>query len=770
MNSKLKQLISSLNLRRNTLSQILLLIGCIFTLSAVSYKFLYRFFAVTSAQITDGLLPGYISTFSGAPFKREILVFIFFQLILATLIFSITCFIKFNKLLGLAQKFLNASPILMYTLLVLIVFLKDWAVRYLLLAALISIFISWSIADSRRSHARAISCLLMQAAHLKIYLIRLFQILKKNIYQRPHSGRLLVAVCFLVLIAPGMYAWQGLTLPNDYYEIQESYLYKNSSSIDGYLTRSEVEQYLESNRLLESNNPQYQRLYRQYFGSRNWSTETGRILYHHSYIYVPATHLLKYGFDSNIPFLYGYGNTLFHATLMSIFGGNLSSYFFTYPIVLLMGMLLIAYVVRYGVAKQIAFLLAFSICLWQIYAVGFGVALLAASFSPARYVGLTLQVLSIIYFFRKRTTFSIYAISLAFLCSVAWNFEFAIIGLVGQVLALLSRKLQDISKFNFGARVANLLLILVFIIGYLLLAKTSEDILTSISLGFFQINMPVLGAFDSIVTLTAIIFSQLVLLILTFSFKEGERTARLCLLPILGLLLIKYLWNPAAPHLHVTLAFILPMCLLYIPFDVIDSRVQQTRMQYLINGVTAIALIACLLQAYQYASESNYVKKYVTGDFLALPWRELAETISIVTPEGEIVQRVNAIKKRIQPTDSLLVLSPFDHLLSFYINPKKYCGHFDLITNLTSRQDFEKIKLCTDRNPELLVVFDEALLKPCPEKIDKNASKQNCENKLIFKNNVANVMKHIPNLQEVDRDGDLIFYRLKRLPQSHTGH
>ena len=767
MNSKLQQFVSNIDLRRNTLSQILFLIGIAFSISAISYKLLYRFFSVTSAHIVDGLLPGYVSSFSGASFKRELLVFILIQLIIAGFILSLTCFLRFSKLLGFSQKCLHASPILMYTLLVLVVFLKDWAVRYLLLAALISIFISWSITHLRVNHDRLINSFLIKAAHLKIYLICFFQILKK-IFQRSHSGKLTITFSLLVLIAPGMYSWHGLTLPNDYYESQESYFYKDSSSIDSYLTRSEVENYLEKNKQLESNQPQYQRLYRQYFGSRDWSTETGRILYHHSYIYVPAIHLLKHGFDSNVPFLYGYGNTLLHTTFMSFFGSNLSAYFYTYPIVLLLGILLIALVVRYGATKRIAFIWAFSICLWQIYAVGFGVALLAASFSPARYAGLAIQVLTIFYFFRKKTTFSVYVISLAFLCSLLWNFEFAIIGLTGQILALLSLKLQE-PKFNFGARIANLLLILVFIFGYMELAKTSNDILTSIALGFFQINMPVLGAFDSIFVITVIIFTQIVLLILTLFFKEGERTARLCVLPILGLLLIKYLWNPAAPHLHVTLAFILPMCLLYIPFEVIDSRLKRIGMQYLSNGVTAILLVTCLLQAYQYASESNYVKKYVVGDFLALSWSNLGETIPIVTPENDILQRVNAIKKRIRPTDSLLVLSPFDHLLSFYVNPKKYCGHFDLVTNLTARQDFEKIKLCAVKNPELLVVYDEALLKSCPEKIDKNASKQNCINKLIFKNNVADVIKHIPNLQEVDRDGDLIFYRVNPLSQSKTG-
>jgi hypothetical protein len=760
---------SDMSLRAKKISSVFYLLGISLLLSAGCYYFFRHLFTLKSIQIVDGLLPGYFVTFSGAPFKREILIFAILQVVLIIGIFFLVRINRFSKVLGLSQKCLNASPILIYTLLVLIVFLRDWAVRYLLLAALISIFISWSIAISRDNHARVISSSLIKAAHLKIYLIRLFQILKININQSSYLGKIVFTFCLLVLIAPGMYAWHGLTLPNDYYEIQESYLYKNSSSIDSYLTRSEVEEYLERNKLLESNNPQYQRLYRQYFGSRDWSTETGRILYHHSYIYLPATHLLKYGLDNNIPFLYGYGNTLLHATFMSLSGGNLSAYFYTYPLVLLLGILLITLVVRYGATKKIVFIWAFSICLWQIYAVGFGVALLAASFSPARYIGLTFQVLSIIYFFRKKTIFSIYSISLAFLCSIVWNFEFSIIGLVGQILALLSLKLQDAPKFNFVSRITNLLLILVFIVGYMLLTKTSEDILSSVSLGFFKINMPVLGPIESIVIITAIIFAQLALLFLAFFFKESERTMRLCLLPILGLLLIKYLWNPAAPHLHVTLAFVLPMCLLYIPFEVIKCRVKQIWTKYLINGATTIILATCLLQAYQYASESNYVKKYVVGDFLALPWTELGETIPIVTPENDILQRVNAIKKRIQPSDSLLVLSPFDHLLSFYVNPKKYCGHFDLITNLTSRKDFEKIKLCTDRNPELLVVFDETLLKSCPDKIDKKASKQNCQNKLTFKNNVANVIKNISHLEEVDRDGDLIFYRVKQLPQSLKG-
>lgn len=77
-----------------------------------------------------------------------------------------------------------------------------------------------------------------------------------------------------------------------------------------------------------------------------WQAATGRLLFHHSLLYVPARHWLSYGIDKSVRCLYGYGNTAFHAVLMMLGGGTLSAYFSTYPIALLTGLLSITPVCR----------------------------------------------------------------------------------------------------------------------------------------------------------------------------------------------------------------------------------------------------------------------------------------------------------------------------------------------------------------------------------------------------------------------------------------
>jgi len=73
--------------------------------------------------------------------------------------------------------------------------------------------------------------------------------------------------------------------------------------------------------------------------SGKWQSQAGRLLYHHSYMYVPIAHMLKYGALSAVPSLYGFGNTLFYAKLMGDKSVTLTSYFSTYPIAQLIGIL-----------------------------------------------------------------------------------------------------------------------------------------------------------------------------------------------------------------------------------------------------------------------------------------------------------------------------------------------------------------------------------------------------------------------------------------------
>ena len=162
------------------------------------------------------------------------------------------------------------------------------------------------------------------------------------------------------------------------------------------------------------------------------------------------------------------------------------------------------------------------------------------------------------------------------------------------------------------------------------------------------------------------------------------------------------------------------------------------------------------------------MRKYQIDAFLDAPWDGLGESISIATNKKEIEQRIKEIQNVMTPNDRVLFLSPFDHLLSFYVNPKKYCGHFELITNLVRKDDVNKVVSCVEKFPNVLVVFDRAISSPCPDLI--NLGIQNsCRQKLELKENVKNILSQLPNLTIVGQTDNLTFYR-KIDPKKYLTH
>ena len=442
---------------------------------------------------------------------------------------------------------------------------------------------------------------------------------------------------------------------------------------------------------------------------------------------------------------------------MKIFGENLSGYFYSYPLTLLLGILCIAVAVGYCAKNRFIFSLALLLCIYEVYTIGFTPALLAASFNPARYIGLTFQFVSVFYFLRKSSMQNMPYIYLALLFSIFWNKEFAFMGLTAQCLALFSPQI----KASLGLRLvlSATLIILFSLVSWFF--SPNETIINTTFLGFFQVNMPILNGKESAKLLGMIVLIESICICMALTYKNIERYARLCIVPALFLTLIKVVYNPSAPHLAVTLAFFLPFTLLYIP-QTSKNLAGNHFIEKISQGFRAIVIVVIGISTYyagqKYLDESNYIRKYTVAPFVSAPWSRLGESLKMVADERLIADRVKAIKSVIKPTDQLLVLSPFDHLLSFYLNPPGYCGHFEVISNLTRNLDAEKIISCVQKSPNLLVVYDKLLLAECPN-YEKLGFESNCGQKLMVKKNVSNLIKNMPDLIEVGRDGDLIYYR-----------
>ena len=142
----------------------------------------------------------------------------------------------------------------------------------------------------------------------------------------------------------------------------------------------------------------------------------------------------------------------------------------------------------------------------------------------------------------------------------------------------------------------------------------------------------------------------------------------------------------------------------------------------------------------------------------------LGESIKIVAPAEPIAQRVTAIREELRPDEPLLLLSPFDHLLSFYVNPKSYCGHFDVLTNVVTTDNVLAIQKCVNSRTDVLVVYDRALATPCPTLVaDVLHFTSECRNKFLAKQNLLTILELLrPSLVEQSSKGDLVFYRIKQ--------
>lgn len=720
-----------------------LLLSCIGLLFiSVIYAFTYRYLKEIAISIGAGLLPGYAATKDVGYFKSEILSYILLQglLIVLFLLFSVKD--SWLKKIGIIDRhYLKVFLILFTVSAVGWVVTNETMTRFYLFFSFIfssaGCLISLSIGTSANERSNNIFSAINSKTRFGILIS-------------------LTAISLLILLLPGWQAWSHLKLPNDYLEISDTFnLVKNNSG--DKVTRADVIDCIQ-NQFKKNECSGLKDLELPLVNSADWQWEAGRILFHHSYVYIPAAHYLKYGMSTNVPYLYGYGSTIFQAHLMSLFGNNLSAYFKAYPITLLIGIAAIAVAIGYCAGSPFVFYIAFLVALFEFYKLGYVAGLLAASFNPIRYFGVLLQIVSIFYFIKSPSRRVIPLIG-AEIFSIFWNFEFGLMGLISQLLIILNSG----QRLNIAFRVMGIAVMIFIPIIFKIFLSTSPDILQSIALGFFQINMPAILPENAQYLLWALLLLELGLYLACLTYKDFDRTARLCLMPLMALICIKPIFNPSQPHLAITLVLIAPMMILYFPkFQFMQERkIFPTHFSFSMIGKVFLIIVMvslCVSAGRAYVGGRSWLEAYLINPFISEPWISLGEKIPMVAPEGPILMRVKAIKEKMDVKDSLILLSPFDQIINLYVNPVGYCGHFELISNVATKKNIDQINSCLVNKENILVVYDKTLLQDCPARPwDKN--EQECK-KLQVKANLGDLFQVIlPRLQKVDETNELIFYR-----------
>jgi hypothetical protein len=495
----------------------------------------------------------------------------------------------------------------------------------------------------------------------------------------------------------------------------------------------------------------------------DWQSQAGRTFYHHSYMFVPIAHFLRYGFDSPVPTLYGLGNTLLHTLLMMSRPLTLTNYFNTFPLTQLIGILAVVTVVFYVTRSLLAIPAAFALVLLPLWFLGFEGVQLAPGFNPSRYIGLALQVASIFCVFRGRSPLRILFLILSLGFSVFWNKEFALLGIFGQILALMSPQLQIRPLLRFTSLVA---LVGVAALSLVLLGNISHGFLETIQVGLYGISVSaaMMTFFQFTKFCVGVLFSVTILGWGVRCFKAKERAARWCLLSVLSLLMIKFLYNFSGPHILYTFSFIAPMTLLYWGWAYRDQPLiffTGAQWKEITSSAVMMICLLCFVAALYYYRNAHGRDVRRIDPYVQYTWDGLGENFITPTPSDPIVSRMKAIQDEIKPNDNVLFLSPFDHLMSFYGNPEKYCGHFEVMTNLVTYKNLDDTADCIRQSPSMLVVYDEALENPCPtERHNPFYNDTACRGKKVLEIDVRSLMDTIrPGLVLVKTVGPLSFYR-----------
>lgn len=489
----------------------------------------------------------------------------------------------------------------------------------------------------------------------------------------------------------------------------------------------------------------------------HWNVLAGRLLFHHSYIFVPALHTIYYGLDGNVPFLYGYGNTLFHSAMMWATSPTLSSYFNTFPVGQALGFLSIFCLILYATRSVFAASSATALSIAFIYLVDSPTVYLAPGLSPLRYAGLCAQIASI-FFILRGGKLRLAAIPATLVFSLFWNREFAVIGLIGQLLALAAPSLD-------GYRAARIIcgaITLSLMVGVSLIPG-NPDVLVNVQAGFFGVGLPQISVRHFVEFVAFSVVATGTLIFLANPMPMSERDARFALLPIIAILAVKFLFNAAPPHLFYTGAAAIPIMACYLPWCRTSlTRVCDPRWTATEQIITVLCLVFCLATGVRYIFQQRVFTEEYILPLKRYDWALLGDKIQATIPPEAFKEKIDAIKAELSPNQKVLFLSPFDHVLSFYANPKSYCGQFEIMTNLVSYKDIGKLVACIKRNPDTLVIYDSANEMLCPPKMfgaiyDNNG----CRGKVLLKRALQAVWASLlPGASSVKKSGSISLMRM----------
>lgn len=761
----------------------LICLAILLNLSAGLYSAAIRHFLAQSELVTQTLLPGFQRLDSAPPFNSNLLLFMLVELsLIGTLaLFWGAAVLRIPRLDRIPRKLivglcalsaahlliahgLPAKILLATAIVMLLTLIAPWPY---LIFTLGRTPVLATLAATRRGY-RSLQRSAASVALFKAGAPWTITGLPSRASPSVRNGLAVAAGLLLcaVLAWPVLAAWYPVIIPNDYVEAVDHFRIKTSSGTVA-IARDQMSDCLgkmgakpdtEAGSVAKApplrltcggvdlSVDEWSHFEDPLEVTTGWQGEVGRTLFHHSYIFVPAKHLLTYGIDRAVPYLYGYGNTLLHAALMRLDGGpTLSSYFSTFPIAELLGLAGIALLVLLVTRSGWMAVAAGALSLTAFYSITYAPVFLAASFSPARYVGLLLQLASICVCCRNPTSLRLQLLlPLTAAASLFWNTEFALLGLVGQGLLTIAPAMQ----LTLTRRILLLGSLAACALLYPMLFSTSSDIIRTVELSFFNIGMPFMSRRDAAWFIASLIALEVGLFGLALLFPRPERTIRLCYLPVLGLLIVKYIYNPSPPHLYLVHTMLWPALLIYLP--PVAARMGPV--------VAAVAVWYAATAGSTYKSDAANFRSLFTDDCVTSNWTSLGESIGFVTPEKPISERVASIREQIRPDDALIILSPYDQVLNFYVNPKTVCGHFDILSNLASQAIEDVILACAVRSPRTLIVYDRAVETPCPTGYLQTESR--CALKAATKANLTALRdKLLPSVKLVGSDQNLLFYR-----------
>jgi len=747
---------------RNTLSKFFQFISiALITISCANF-ILKIYFSNRSTSLVATLLPSYQRN-EGIPlYKNELIIFLLTELIF------ICWYIFSNLKISLLEKSnitkkLKFIPYISFLYLSCGYFLSGHTVDKALLSLGFIAVIFYTIVETRTF--AILSKFLV--GNLKVKFFRLDRVFCfRSIFKK--LTFVACAILSIKLFTPLISTWYPVVLPNDYYESVTTWDKVKSHNI------------IESNaidRCIRSGTPSVtsaaDKKVCQEFTTSNlteslsllnaWQGENGRILYHHSYVFIPAAHFLKYGTISTIPFVYGIGNTIFSAILMKLSAPSqsISGYFNTIPIAAIVGIALIALLCFYVSNNFLVGFLTLVISLGCYYSISYTPVLLAASFNPARFIGIVIQIFSIFYLSRRENIIAVILLVSSALFSLFWNFEFGVIGFFGQLSMLI---LCQAFKNSYQRLFSLTLLILSLLLSFKLLKPINTDITESINFGLYNIGVPIMPMDAIIATILTIFSAQFILIFINQRQKTAIKFAKFSAGIILAFLSLKYFFNPSPPHLYLILLFIAPLYVSMMPWsNACDKKIPVIE-ALLLSIISVYAIFFTYDAGEKYANESLAFHNKFISNFNTQEWASFGEKIKIVTPEKPIEERVVAINKVLaneNPNVKLLILSPYDHIVSFYVNPKTYCGHFELLTNVLTKNDINTIKKCVENARYVEVIYDNALKAQCPLELNSSIN-PGCAKKLMVKNNLVYLMDEIkPLLNKHQTIGDLTFYNKK---------